>query len=122
MTTPTSTDVASPSRSLAKPWLKSLAAVVGTSILLAVLVIAFALPAARSGPHDVPIGVVGTPEQILGFERAAQGFTVHIYASPADARTAIANRDIYGALVLDSPTDVDVLYATAASPAVAARC
>lgn len=122
MTTLTSTDVASPSRSPAKPWLKSLAAVVGTSILLAVLVIAFALPAARSGPHDVPIGVVGTPEQILGFERAAKGFTVHIYASPADARTAIANRDIYGALVLDSPTDVDVLYATAASPAVAARC
>ena len=43
-------------------------AVLATSILLAVLVIAFALPASRSGPHDVPIGVVGTPEQIVGFQ------------------------------------------------------
>ena len=41
-------------------------------------------------------------------ERAAQNFTVRISASEADARTAIAHRDIYGALVLDSPTDVNV--------------
>lgn len=104
----------------AKPWLKSLAAVLGTSILLAILVIAFALPASRSGPHGVPIGVVGTPAQIVGFEKGAKGFTIHIYASEAEARAAITHREIYGALVLDSPTDVDVLYATAASPVVAA--
>ncbi len=97
----------------------SLAAVVGTAVLLAILVIAFALPASKSGPHDVPVGVVGTPEQIVGFEKAAQGFTVHIYSSQADARTAIEHRDVYGAFVLDSPTEVPVLYATAASPAVA---
>lgn len=104
----------------AKPWVKSLAAVAGTSILLAVLVIAFALPASRSGPHGIPIGVVGTPAQIVGFDRAAQGFTVHTFAAEDEARTAIAHREIYGALALDSATDVDVLYATAASPAVAA--
>jgi hypothetical protein len=112
--------VASTSRRPAKSWVKSLAAVVGTSILLAVLVIAFALPASRSGPHDVPIGVVGTPAQIVGFENAANGFTVHVYASGDEARTAITNREVYGALVLDSATGVEVLYATAASPAVAA--
>jgi hypothetical protein len=114
------TTVASTTPHPAKPWVKSLAAVAGTSTLLAVLVIAFALPASRSAPHDVPIGVVGAPAQIVGFEKAAQGFTVHIYASADEARTAITNREVYGALVLDSAIDVDVLYATAASPAVAA--
>jgi hypothetical protein len=114
------TTVASTTPPPVKPWVKSLAAVAGTSILLAVLVIAFALPASKSGPHDVPIGVVGTPAQIVGFEKAAKSFTVHIYASEDEARSAITNREVYGALVLDSATDVDVLYATAASPAVAA--
>jgi hypothetical protein len=61
------TTVASTAPSPAKPWLKSLAAVLGTATMLAVLVIAFALPASRSGPHDVPIGVVGTPAQIVSF-------------------------------------------------------
>ncbi|MEZ0362781.1 hypothetical protein ACAG26_03640 [Mycobacterium sp. pUA109] len=104
----------------AKPWLKPLAAVGGTAMLLAILVIAFALPASKSGPHDVPIGVVGAPAQIVAFEKAAQGFDVHIYASESDAQAAITDREIYGALMLDSPSDVNVLYATAASPAVAA--
>jgi len=113
------TTVASTTPPPAKPWLKPLAAVLGTSVLLAVLVIAFALPASRSGAHDVPIGVVGTPAQIVGFEKAAHGIKVQIYASETDARTAIAHREVYGALVLDSPTDVDILYSTAASPAVA---
>lgn len=102
-----------------RPWLKPVVAVLGTSILLAVLVIAFALPASRSAPHDVPIGVVGTPQQIQGFEKAAQGFDVHIYASEDQASDAITGRDVYGAINLDSPTDVNVLYATAASPTVA---
>lgn len=102
------------------PWLKTVGAVLGTAVMLTVLVIAFALPASRSAPHDVPIGVVGAPAQIQAFEKGAPGFTVHIYASEAAARTAIEHREIYGAFNLDSPTDVDVLYATAASPAVAA--
>lgn len=100
-------------------WLKPLAAVLGTSILMAVMVIAFALPASRSSAHDVPIGIVGAPADIVSFTHAATGFKVHIYASPEDAQAAIEHREVYGALVLESATDVDVMYATAASPAVA---
>ncbi len=48
------------------------------------------------------------------------GFTVHTFASAEQATGAIEHREIYGALVLNNPTDVGVLYATAASPAVAA--
>jgi hypothetical protein len=73
MTTVASTTTPRP----AKPWVKSLAVVVGTSILLAVLVIAFALPASRSGPHDVPIGVVGW----AGYFRAGVSSATFSYLS-----------------------------------------
>jgi hypothetical protein len=99
-------------------WRKAVIAVLGAPILLAVLVVAFALPAARSAPHDVPIGVVGAPAQPVEAKLAAAGFVVHDYASAEDARAAILHREIYGALILNSPTEVGVLVATAASPAV----
>lgn len=100
-------------------WKKAAVAVLGAPILLAVLVLAFALPAARSAPHDVPIGVVGAPAQVAGLSSAAAGFEVRDYARVDDSRAAILHREIYGALVLDSSDKVDVLVATAASPAVA---
>lgn len=99
-------------------WRKAVIAVLGAPILLAILVVAFALPAARSAPHDVPIGVVGALAQPLEDKMSAAGFTVHDFATPEDARTAILHREVYGALILNSPTEVDVLVATAASPAV----
>jgi hypothetical protein len=58
------------------------------------------------------------PEEIIEISDRVSRFT--FYGSEAESRTAIAHRDVYGALVLDSPTDFNVLYATAASPAVAA--
>ena len=33
--------------------------IIGITAVLAILAIAFALPASRSGPHDVPIGAAG---------------------------------------------------------------
>jgi hypothetical protein len=103
-----------------KAWGKALAAVVGTSVLLAVLVIAFALPASRSGPHNLPIGVVGSSAQVDAFHSGATSFAVSDFGSADDARQAIEHRQIYGAVVLNSPTHVDVLVATAASPTAAA--
>ena len=101
-------------------WVRAAAAVLGTSLMLAVLVIAFALPAAHSAPHQIPIGIVGTPQQVDGFSSRATVFRVHTYSSEADARAAILHRDVYGAVVLDTPGAVPVLVASAASPAVAA--
>lgn len=101
-------------------WAKAITAVVGTSVLLAVLVIAFALPASRSAPHNVPIGVVGAPAQIDSLRSAATGFAVSPFDNADDARQAIQHRQIYGALILNAPTGVGVLVATAASPTAAA--
>lgn len=104
----------------ARSWTTVVVAVVGTCLALAVLVIAFALPAAHSGPHGVPIGIVGTQAQTDAFSAKAAGFSVHRYRSQSDARAAILHRDIYGAIALDSPAQIDVLVATAASPPAAA--
>jgi Protein of unknown function (DUF3533) len=74
-------------------------------------------------PHDLPIGIVGTPvvtdaaEAELG--RASPGaFEVHAYQSLTAARTAVLHRSVYGAF---QPVPLPVLLtASAASPAVAA--
>jgi hypothetical protein len=73
-------------------------------------------------PHNLPIGIVGTPvvthaaEAELG--RAAPGaFEVHAYQSLAAATTGVLHRSVYGAFQpVPSPV---LLTASAASPAVA---
>jgi hypothetical protein len=90
---------------------------------LALIAIAFALPAAKSKPHDVPIGTVG-PQAVTGqmadvLQRTAPGaFAVTIYPNEAELRTAIRDREVYGGLSFgqQGPT---LLTATGASPAVA---
>jgi hypothetical protein len=76
--------------------------------LLAALVLTlFAWPAAKVGPRDLPVGVVGA-------EQLPPPFETHRFASEAEARAAIEDREVYGALAGDK-----VLVASAASPAVA---
>lgn len=103
---------------------RATAIVAALTTLIAIVAIAFALPASRSAPHDVPIGVAGPPgltTQIADqVGRAAPGaFAVTVYSEPAGLREAILNRDAYGGIVVDQqgPT---LLIATGASPAVAA--
>lgn len=100
--------------------------IVAITALLAVVALAFALPAARSGPHDVPIGSAG-PAAAGGRiataldETMPGSFAVTDYPGEAALRDAIQHRDVYGGFVLPSqpgeqPT---LLVATGASPAVA---
>ncbi|WP_059007074.1 hypothetical protein [Streptomyces specialis] len=83
---------------------------------------AFAWPAARSAPNDLPVGVAGpaaAAEQVAEGLRAQDGaFDVHLYPDAAAAREAIEDRDVYGVFVVgDSGTEL--LTARAASAAVA---
>lgn len=93
-------------------------AVVAIPVLLAVMVIAFALPASRSGPHELPIGVVGSEAQAQQLSSAANSFDVTRYPDAASARDAINHRGIYGAVIVDS-NSVTSMVASAASPTVA---
>lgn len=90
--------------------------------LVALALWAFAWPAARTAPRDLPVGVAGAPAAAAGVERQLQqregAFEVHRYADEAAARTAIEDRDVYGAIVV-TRQGPELLTATAASPAVA---
>jgi hypothetical protein len=73
-------------------------------------------------PHDLPIGIVGTPAEThaaaaeLG--RTAPGaFKVHAYQSLTAAKSAVLHRSVYGAYQ-PKPSPI-LLTASAASPAVA---
>src|SRR6185436_7978567 len=82
----------------------------------------FAWPQARMEPRDLPVGVAGPTPQAQQVEQQLEAqdgaFEVHRYADEAEARDAIAHRDVYGAIAVTS-AGAKVLTATAASPAVA---
>ena len=85
-----------------------LAAILVVPLIAALILTLFAWPSAKVGPRDLPVGVVG------GQPFAAPGFEVHRYGTEAEAREAIEDREIYGAL-----TGSKVLVASAASAPVA---
>jgi hypothetical protein len=68
----------------------------------------FAWPAAKIGPRDLPVGVVGPAPQVPGVE-------LHRYGSERAAREAIEDREVDAAIV----SGKKVLVATGASPVVA---
>ena len=83
---------------------------------------AFAWPAARTAPRDLPLGVAGPAAAAAPLEqqlRSHEGaFEIHRYADEAAARAAIEDRAVYGAVVA-SAQGPKLLTATAASPVVA---
>ncbi len=97
--------------------------IVVLTVALAVVAIAFALPAARSKPHDLPIGAAG-PQAASGqiadlLEQHAPGaFEITYYPGEAALRDAIRNRDVYGGISF-GPDGRALLVATGGSPTVA---
>jgi hypothetical protein len=92
-------------------------------LLVVVAVLVFAWPAARVAPRVVPVGIVGTSptaeHALTELSDAHQGsFSFRLYATESSARTAILDRQIYGAFAI-TPSSVTVLNAGAASPIVA---
>ncbi|GAB2812506.1 ABC transporter permease [Streptomyces daliensis] len=91
-------------------------------VIVALALWAFAWPAARTAPRDLPIGVAGpsaaaAPVQ-QQLEKRDGAFEIHRYDDAASARTAIEKREIYGAVVV-TPKGPHALTASAASPVVA---
>jgi hypothetical protein len=105
------------------PWRQLLIISVVLPLMIALAVLAFAWPAARTAPRDLPVGIVGTgpaSEQAVAAMTHADpgGFSFQLYPDEASAQSAIKDRDIYGAFAF-SPRRITVLEASAASPAVA---
>ncbi|MGV9245311.1 ABC transporter permease [Streptomyces sp. NPDC003710] len=96
---------------------------VGLPLVISLAAMAYAWPASRIAPRDLPVGIVGTStasqNAVESLARSEPGgFDFHLYPDRASARSAIENREVYGAFVI-TPGEVTVLEATAASTSVA---
>ncbi|WP_198664282.1 ABC transporter permease [Jiangella endophytica] len=96
----------------------------GLSVVIGVLVTAFVWPSSEIAPRDVPIAVAGPPEAVAAvseqLDQAMPGaFSVSGVSSEDEARSAIADRDVYGAVIVSPSGPPAVLTASAAGPAVA---
>lgn len=90
--------------------------------IVALALWAFAWPAARTAPRDLPVGVAGPPGAAASVEqklnRDGEPFEIHRYGDESAARDAIERREVYGAVVV-TPKGPHALTASAASPVVA---
>src|SRR3954469_2706825 len=105
-------------------FVRAVAIAVGLVAVLSLLLLAFSWPSANLAPRDLPMLVAGPPQAtapvVQGIERARPGaFDVSTVADEQAARTAIEDRDAYGAVVLAPSGTPRVLTASAASPVVA---
>ncbi|MEV0250866.1 hypothetical protein AB0H76_30025 [Nocardia sp. NPDC050712] len=100
---------------------RALALGFGAALIQALMLIAFAWPAANTAPRDLPLAVTG-PQAALVAEKLNQvspgGFEITSPADEAAARQAIADREVYGAIVTGGGAP-RVLVASGASPIVA---
>lgn len=101
---------------------RAVAVVLLIPLVVALALWAFAWPAARTAPRDLPIGVAGAApaaQQLEErFEERDGAFEVHRFDDEAAARTGIQDRVVYGAVVA-TPEGPHLLTATAAGPVVA---
>ncbi|GGY62070.1 membrane protein [Streptomyces geysiriensis] len=99
-----------------------IAVIVLVPVLVSLALWAFAWPAARTAPRDLPLGVAGPPTAVAQLEQRLAGrgdaFEIHRYADESAAREAVEDRAVYGALVADDQGP-KLLTASAAGPAVA---
>lgn len=97
--------------------------VVALTVVIAIVALAFALPAVHTAPHGVPIGAAGPQaasgqvEAILQ-QRAPGAFDITYYPGEAALRDAIRSRDVYGGMAFGADGRT-LMIATGGSPAVA---
>lgn len=96
------------------------------SLVVGIIVLAFAWPSVTAEPKDLPVAVAGPDASVEQLEsrvadQAGGAVALERVEDRDAAVAAIERRDAYGAIVLgDAPTDApEVLVASAASPVVA---
>jgi len=113
--------VARPRRTV-PPFAKLLGLTAGLGIILVVLLMLFIMPSLKSGAHDLPIGLVGSPSAVAQVEEglataAPDAYATRAYDSEADLEAAILDRDVVGGIVVED-TGVHALVASAGSAVI----
>jgi hypothetical protein len=90
-------------------------------VLVILALAAFAWPSANIAPRDLPVGVAANAADTSRLSaqvssRFPGAFSLRSYSSAAEAQDAIRNRDVYGAIALDSSGNT--LYVASASSAL----
>ena len=108
---------------------KAIALALAAAAVVCVVLLAFAWPSITSTPHGLPVGVVGSAEQVSQLEeqladQSDRALELTSFDDRDSAVEAITHREVYGAIVLgeqkaDSFTAPEMLIATAANSAVA---
>lgn len=108
------------------PWWRLPLIAIVISLIVGTVLLAFSWPAVTADPQNLPIGIVGTAEQVEQAgdavdEQAEGAIALTQYEDRDAAVDAIEHREVYGAMVLPAEQGEapEVLTATAASPAVA---
>jgi len=104
-------------------WLTVAKAVGLLTVIISVLLVAFAWPAARSSVHDIPVAVAGPAaavDQVTAAldQRLPDGFLITKVSDAADAERLIRDREVYGAIDVGTGGP-RVLIASGGSPSVA---
>jgi hypothetical protein len=104
-------------------WGKVGGAVLMLTVLLGIIMMAFAWPATRSSVHDVPLAVAGpapaVAQVVQQLEAKRPGaFDLRTVGDTAAAERLIKDREVYGAIDLTGGKP-QLIIASAASPAVA---
>lgn len=99
------------------------AIVAATVVAVQVLfVLCLAYPPLHAKPHSVALGVAGPHKAVAQVSKPlkarADGFDLHHYPDATAAKTAILDRDIYGAVAV-TPDGPQVLVSSAADPKIA---
>lgn len=104
------------------PARRMIAVMVLIPVVVALALWAFAWPATRTAPRDLPVGVAGPAAAAAtvedGLTRRAGAFEVHRFDAADAAREAIEDRVVYGAVIVGAQ-GTELLAAPAASPVVA---
>ncbi|MQY26620.1 ABC transporter permease [Nocardia aurantia] len=90
------------------------------ALVQALMLVAFAWPAANLKPRDLPVAVAGPQAAAVAGKLSAHdpgAFEIHTLADESAAVAAIGDREVYGAIVTGG--EPRVLVASAASPVVA---
>lgn len=108
---------------------KAVGLALAAAAVVCIVLLAFAWPSITSKPHDIPVGIVGSAEQVAQVEeqlaeQSDGALGLEVYEDRDTAVAAIKQREIYGALVLGESTGTmvtapEMLIATAANSAVA---